>query len=128
MTDLQGYATSLTAVDEVISAYSSSPYEPQAYTTNAPQVVFASFTVPAAVKARLVVLGLNTGPAVLTATLYADGVSTTCSVGITSAQEQAFYSANYDFTPGVLYQVAVAYLGSDGMAAVRNVSLGASSI
>jgi hypothetical protein len=123
MTTLTGYATTIVAVNEIISAYASGAYEPLLFTSNAPQVVFGSFTVPELIAARLSVSGCNSGPATLLITLYADGVATACHVYVTSAVEELFLTAPYAFSPKVLYQICVQYLGSAGVASVRTVSL-----
>jgi hypothetical protein len=123
MTTLTGYATSVAPVNEIVCAYASGAYEPTPYATNAPDVVFGSFTVPSLVTARLQVLGCNFGAATLRVKLFADGVSTGCEVYVTAAAEQAFLTASYDFATGVLYQITAQYLGTNSSAAIRNVSL-----
>ena len=123
MTSLQGYATSIAPVNEIISAYASGAYEPILFASNAPDVVFGAFTIPAAVSARLAVSACNSGPARLIVQLFADGVVTDCQVYVTSATEQIFLTSFYAFTPGVLYQLAAQFAGADGAASIRTVSL-----
>ena len=123
MTSLQGYATSIAPVNEIISAYASGAYEPTPFASNAPDVVFGSFVVPSLVSARLAVSACNSGPATLIVQLFADGVATDCLVYITSATEQVFLTPFYDFAPGVLYQVAAQFVGTTSSASIRTVSL-----
>ena len=123
MTSLQGYATSIAPVNEIISAYASGAYEPILFASNAPDVVFGAFTIPAAVSARLAVSACNSGPARLIVQLFADGVATDCLVYITAGSEQIFLTPFYDFAPTVHYQLIAQYLGASGQAAIRTVSL-----
>jgi hypothetical protein len=123
MTSLMGYATTIAPVDEIVCAYASGAYEPVLFASNAPDVVFGSFTIPTPVQARLAVSGCNAGPATLLVQLFADGVATACQVYVTSATEELFLTPLYDFSPKVLYQITAQYLGESGMAALRTVSL-----
>lgn len=124
MSKLSNYLLTLDTTTDVVAAYAAAPYEPVPVASNAPQVVFGSFQVPSNVTARLLVSGLNSGPAVLTVTLYERGVATACTLTITGTQENVFYSSNFDFKVGSLYQVAAQYLGASGNAVVRTFSLG----
>jgi hypothetical protein len=123
MTTLQGYATTIVPVDEIVCAYASGAYEPAAYPTNAPNVVFGSFTIPVPISARLSVSACNSGPATLLVSLFADGVITSCQVYVTSGAEENFLTDFYDFVPGILYQLAAQYLGAASTASIRTVSL-----
>ena len=123
MTTLTGYATSVAPVNEIVCAYASGAYEPALYASNAPNVVFGSFTVPTLVTARLAVSGCNSGTAALLVQLFADGVATGCQVYVTAGSEAIFLTPFYDFAPNVLYQITAQYLGANSAASIRTVSL-----
>jgi hypothetical protein len=121
---LQGYATAVNQTNEVVCAYASSPYQPVPVATNAPWVVIGSFTVPIAISARLVVQGLNSGPAVLSVALYGPALIDHSTTLVTNANEGLALSQSFDLLPGILYQIAVQYEGASGLGLVRTVSLG----
>jgi len=123
MTSLQGYATTVAPVTEIVCAYASAPYQPTAIAANAPWVVFGSFTVPIAVAARLCVAGLNTGPAVLTVAIYNPAQMSDSVLAVTSGVESECLSAPISLLPGVVYQIAAQYSGTTGLAVIRTASL-----
>jgi hypothetical protein len=120
---LKGYATAVNQTNEVVCAYASAPYQPEPV-ADAPWVVIGSFTVPIAISARLVVQGLNSGPAVLSVALYGPALIDHSTTLVTNANEGLALSQSFDLLPGILYQIAVQYEGASGLGLVRTVSLG----
>jgi hypothetical protein len=121
---LQGYATSVTPVNEIISAYAAAPYEPIPRASPSPWVVYGSFTVPENVTARLSILAINSGPAVLSVRLF-DPTALSSVLVPATGKEAATVSGTYQLLTGKVYQIAVQFLGTEGKAAVRTVSLSA---
>jgi hypothetical protein len=119
---LQGYATAVNQTNEIIAAYASGSYQPVA-SNPAPWVVLGSFTVPAAIGARLCVSGFNSGPAALTVALYAPGLVAGSTVVVSGDVENEALSQPMSLLIGAVYQIAAQYLGASGSAAVRTVSL-----
>ena len=123
--NLQGYATTTNPTSNVISAYSSAPYQSEPVASDAPWVIIGSFRVPEAVTARLEALGLNTGPAVLSLAIYNPTQMAASVTAIVLPTEGLTRSNPVDFLPNITYQVAVRYLGASGIGLIRTVSLGA---
>jgi hypothetical protein len=121
---LSNYAFNRQTTEEIVCAYITAAYEPTPSAANAPWVVIGSFAVSAAVRGRLVICGLNSGPAALLVRLYADGVGTDCVSAITSPDETTTRSDPYGLLTGVIYQLAVQYEGAASSAVVRSVTLG----
>ncbi len=125
---LSNYAFSKQAGEEIVSAYSSAPIIPTPVPSTeggaqSPWTVFGSFVVPRGIRAKLQVSGINTGPAMMQVACYAPGRIEATVTDVTAGEEQLHFSNSYDFQPGVIYQLAVQYLGSSGLGLVRTVSL-----
>lgn len=125
MTRLSNYALTQQPATDVIAAYAAAPYEPVAKAVDAPWVVYGAFRVPQAISARLEVVGMNTGPAVLMVRVFEDGAATDAVVVVLADVDSTFYSPPFNFSVGKLYQIAVIYEGTSGVACVRAASLGA---
>jgi hypothetical protein len=122
MSKIQGYALTLDTSTDIVAAYASTTYNPTATATDAPCVVIGSFSVPETVAARLSVLGVKNGDAVLTVELY-DPLHVE-TVTITSAQEIEHRSNPIAFVSGKTYQIGVRFQGDvNSIGAVRTVSL-----
>jgi NADPH-dependent glutamate synthase beta subunit-like oxidoreductase len=121
MSKLQGYALTLDTSQEIVAAYASASYTPTPTATNAPCVVIGAFKVPAAVTARLSVLGVRHGTAQLTVEVF--DPQQVAIVDLTSAEESEHRSEPISFVSGKTYQIGVRFLGTNSSGAVRSVSL-----
>ena len=122
MTRLQGYATSLTAVDDIVSAYASAPVTPPP-TVDERWTIFGSFDVPVPVLARIKVSGVNTGPAILYVKIFSPAGQDATLITVESGAEQLHFSQPFEFIPGVIYQIGCSYTGASGVGVIRTVSL-----